>query len=163
MKKIIILGCVLAFGVTNAQVFKGKGDFKGQVGASLQSGATGIFVSGDFGVGENISLGLATTYVLGVSGGADLKSVPFKDKFDAKLRFNANIGNVINIDEKLDVYPGLDLGINNFGAHLGMRYFFTTGFGVFTEFGFPIAKYDTNSTDINNQFMTNFGLSFNFQ
>jgi hypothetical protein len=161
MKKFIIGLAILSAGFANAQAFKGKGDTKLQIGASIQSQATGIFVSGDYGIGENMSIGLASTYILGVSGGANLADVPFKDKFDAKLRFNANIGNVLNIDENLDVYPGLSLGLKNFGAHLGTRYFFTDGFGVFAEFGFPIAKYDNNANDANNQFMTNFGVSFN--
>lgn len=160
MKKIIIGLAVLSICFVNAQVFKGKGDTKFQMGASLQSKATGIFISGDYGIGENMSVGLTSSYVLGVSEGR-LSAVPFKDKFDAKIRFNANIGNVLNIDNKVDVYPGLSLGLKNFGAHLGGRYFFTDGFGVFTEFGFPIAKYDTNSNDSNNQFMVNFGISFN--
>jgi len=61
----------------------------------------------------------------------------------------------------MDVYPGLDLGLKNFGAHLGFRYFFTQGFGVYTEAGLPIAKYDTNAIDYNNQFTFNIGASFN--
>jgi hypothetical protein len=32
----------------------------------------------------------------------------------------------------------LDLGLHNFGAHLGFRYFFTEGFGLFGEAGVPI-------------------------
>jgi hypothetical protein len=41
-----------------------------------------------------------------------------------------------------------------FGAHLGFRYFFTQGFGVFTEAGIPI-KLQTNPIGFdkpNNQF-----------
>jgi hypothetical protein len=64
----------------------------------------------------------------------------------------------------MDVYPGLDLGLKNFGAHLGFRYFFTSGFGLFVEAGVPIAKYSTNLTGfdhLNNQFILNLGASFN--
>jgi hypothetical protein len=164
MKKIIIGVALLTMSFANSQAFKGKGDTKLQIGASLQSHANGIFVSGDYGIGENISIGLSSTYVLGISGlnGASIGDIPFKDKFDAKLRFNANIGNVLKIDDNLDVYPGLSLGLKNFGGHLGARYFFTPGFGVFTEFGFPLAKYDSDTVnDLNNQFTTNFGVSFN--
>jgi hypothetical protein len=32
-------------------------------------------------------------------------------------------------------YPGLDLSLH-FGAHLGFRYFFTDGFGLFGEAGY---------------------------
>ena len=59
------------------------------------------------------------------------------------------------------MYPGLNLGLKNFGAHLGARYFFTEGFGLFTEFGIPLAKYNKNDNDYNNQFVFNFGASFN--
>ena len=45
----------------------------------------------------------------------------------------------------MDIYPGLDLGVRNFGAHTGFRYFFTDGFGVFGEAGIPIAKYSKNN------------------
>jgi hypothetical protein len=45
------------------------------------------------------------------------------------------------MEPNMDIYPGLDLGFHNFGAHLGFRYFFTEGFGLF-EAGVPIAKYD---------------------
>jgi hypothetical protein len=86
------------------------------------------------------------------------------DRFDAKARFNANIGNVLKLDPKMDIYPGLDLGLRNFGAHLGFRYFFTDGFGVYSEAGIPLAKYDSNITGfdhLNNQFVFNIGASFN--
>jgi hypothetical protein len=45
-----------------------------------------------------------------------------------------------------------------------MRYFFTEGFGLYTEAGFPIAKYDQDITGfdhLNNQFTFNIGASFN--
>ena len=61
----------------------------------------------------------------------------------------------------MDIYPGLDISTKNFGGHVGFRYFFTDGFGLFTEGVFPIAKYDTESTGFNNQFTLNLGASFN--
>ena len=160
MKKIVLVIALISVSLVNAQVFKGKGDNKAQVGANIQKGGTGIFVSYDYGIGENMSVGATSNFLLSVSDG-NVSDVEFKDKFDLKARFNANIGNVLKIDEKLDIYPGLDLGLKNFGAHLGARYFFTDGFGVFTEIGFPLAKYSKNSFDSNNQFVLNFGASFN--
>jgi hypothetical protein len=41
----------------------------------------------------------------------------------------------------------LNLGLHNFGAHLGFRYFFTDGFGLFGA-GVPIAKYDKIQLDL---------------
>jgi hypothetical protein len=54
--------------------------------------------------------------------------------------------------------------MRNFGAHLGFRYFFTDGFGVFSEAGMPIASYNSNLVGyekLNNQFVFNIGMSFN--
>ena len=123
MKKIITLSLLLSFGFINAQAFKGKGDIKAQVGANIQDGATGIHLSTDFGIGENMSYGFTASYLLSVQEFPNLKP-EFGDRIDVKARFNANLGNVIGLDKKMDVYPGLDLGLRNFGAHLGFRYFF---------------------------------------
>jgi hypothetical protein len=162
MRRIITLLLVLCAGFANSQAFKGKGDKKFQVGAAMQEYGTGIAATVDFGVGENISYGFTTSYLLNTTTVAGTPK--FDDKFDAKARFNANIGNVLNISDKLDVYPGLDLGLRNFGAHLGARYFFTNGFGIYTEAGIPIAKFDTNAIGyerFNNQFVFQIGASFN--
>lgn len=163
MKKLISLALLLSFGFMSAQAFKGKGDAKFNVGATLQNGGTGIQLSTDFGLGENLSYGFSTGYLLGVDEILGEKP-EFKDRFDAKFRINANLGNVLKIDEKLDVYPGLSLSLKNFGGHVGVRYFFTDGFGVYSEAAFPIAKYDNNNTvfnHLNNQFSFNIGASFN--
>lgn len=163
MKKIILICLLFSVTLINAQAFKGKGDTKGQVGASFQSGATGITVSSDFGVGENMSYGFTATYLLNAQNILTEKAA-FEDRADFKARFSANIGNVLKLDPKMDVYPGLSLGARNFGAHLGARYFFTDGFGLYAEGSVPLAKYDTtlNGFDFyNNQFVFVFGASFN--
>ncbi|NGY36555.1 hypothetical protein FQU23_003405 [Flavobacterium sp. XN-5] len=164
MKKVITLLLLTSVWLTNAQAFKGNGDVKGQVGLNLQNGGTGLYLSSDFGIGENMSLGLTANYLLSVASD-DLGNEPdFGDRIDFKARFNANLGNVFQLDPKMDVYPGLDVGLRNFGGHLGFRYFFTEGFGLFSEAGFPIAKYDKNTTGfehLNNQFVVNIGMSFN--
>jgi hypothetical protein len=170
MKKIITLILVISASIANAQAYKGKGDMKAQVGANIQSGGVGIFVSGDYGVGENMSIGFSSNYLLSANNEVlnletlTLDKPAFMDRIDVKARFNVNLGSVIGLDEKMDVYPGLDLGIRNFGAHTGFRYFFSDGFGVFGEAGIPIAKYDKNVSGFdyyNNQFTFNVGVSFN--
>jgi hypothetical protein len=171
MKKVITLLFLVSFGFTNAQqAFKGKGDIKVNVGANLQDGGSGVQGSVDFGLGENFSFGFVANYLLGVddhffvANGNSYKSSPdFGDRFDAKARINANLSSVIGI-EQLDIYPGLSLGLHNFGGHVGGRYFFTEGFGVFTEIGFPIAKYGSNDgifDHLNNQATFSLGASFN--
>lgn len=164
MKKIITLLLLSSFCLINAQAFKGKGDTKFGVGLTLQNGGSGIQLTDDFGLGENMSLGFVASYLLSVNSNGLGNKPEFGNRFDAKVRFNANLGNVLKLDSKMDVYPGLDLGLKNFGAHLGFRYFFTDGFGVYSEAGIPLAKYDTTVTGfdyLNNQFVFNIGASFN--
>jgi hypothetical protein len=164
MKKIVtVLFVIAGFSASAQEAFKGKGDTKFQVGANFQNGGTGIIAGADFGIGENMSLGFTGAYLLGASEILGEKP-EFKDRFDVRGRFNANLGSVLNIDEKLDVYPGLDIGVKNFGGHLGARYFFTEGFGLYTEFAVPFAKYNSNTEGfnrLNNQFNVSFGMSFN--
>lgn len=170
MRAFATVFALLCLQLTFGQAYTGKGDVKFQVGANLQENGTGIMGSLDFGLGENISLGLASAYLLGIDKVRDLdgNEVPiakFEDRFDLRARFNANLGNVLNIDEGFDIYPGLYISMKNFGGHLGARYFFTYGFGVFTEFSVPFAKYNTDTLTpaekLHNQVSVNIGTSFN--
>lgn len=160
MKRISIVLFLISTYFVSAQAYKGKGDIKAQVGMNFQTGGNGIHASADFGLGQNMSYGFSGSYLLNTTEG-NASAVKFGDRIDLKARFNANIGDVIGLDKKMDFYPGLDLSLKNFGAHLGFRYFFTEGFGVYTEGGFPLAKYDANAIDYNNQFYFNIGASFN--
>lgn len=158
---LVILVTMFSISLVNAQAFSGKNDEKFQVGLNVQDNATGLNLSYDIGLGENISVGLSSTYALGVD---DKLDADFGDKFDLRARFNANIGNVLNIDDNFDFYPGLSLGLKNFGGHVGARYFFSDGFGLYSEAQFPIAKYDDHLTaeeHLHNQFSLNIGAVFN--
>ena len=162
-KLLVLVLVVLSVSFANSQAFTGKGDNKFQVGANFQDNGTGLNVSYDFGVGENISLGLSSTYLLGVND--VVLDDAFDTRFDLRARFNANLGNVINVDPNFDIYPGLSIGLKNFGGHLGARYFFTEGFGVYTELNTPFAKYKsedlTPAETLHNQFTVNLGAVFN--
>lgn len=162
MKNIVLIAALLVFSYGNAQIFEGKGDQKFQVGANFQDEATGINVTYDYGLGENISVGVSSSYALGID---DRLDADFGDRFDLKARFNANIGSVLNIDENFDFYPGLNISLKNFGGHLGARYFFSDGFGIYTEASFPFAKYSDDKSDVGyyiyNQFTFAIGASFN--
>jgi hypothetical protein len=159
MKKIFTIVLLGTFCMVNAQAFKGKGDTKLNVGMTIQNGGTGVLASADFGLGENFSIGILGSYLL---GGNNIQEVNSDYRFDAKARFNANLGSVLNISPKFDLYPGLNLGIKNFGGHVGARYFFTEGFGVFSEVSAPFAKYDKEaSSRYNNGTSFNLGVSFN--
>lgn len=162
MKNLLLIIAIVSVSFLNAQAFEGKGDQKFQIGANFQDEATGINVSFDYGLGDNISVGVSSSYALGIDEKLD---ADFGDRFDLKARFNANLGNVLNIDENFDFYPGLSLSTKNFGGHVGARYFFSEGFGIYTEANFPLAKYSNDKTDIGyyiyNQFTVNIGAVFN--
>ena len=165
MKKIFASAMIFTVGLVMAQTdaYKGVGDIKVNLGANLQDGGTGIISSVDYGLGESFSIGAQAGYLLGVDeldGGG--KPV-FGDRFDLKVRLNANLGSVLKLPSNVDVYPGLNLGLKNFGGHLGARYFFDKGFGLYTEMQFPIAKYKKSEIafdNLNNQFAVNIGVSF---
>lgn len=163
MRRLFTILAIAAVSFANAQAFKGKGDIKGQVGWNIQDHGNGINVSADFGIGENMSYGFVASYLLSVEKPNGVKP-DFDDRADAKVRFNANLGNVFGFDNTMDIYPGLNLGTRNFGAHLGFRYFFTQGFGMYSEVGVPLAKYDANVEgfdEYNNQIVFQIGASFN--
>lgn len=162
MKYSLLLFSLFTTALINAQAYTGNGDNKFQVGANIQDNATGLNLSFDYGIGENISLGVVGTYALGIDESLD---ADFGERMDLRGRFNAHLGNVINLDENFDLYPGLSFSLKNFGGHVGARYFFTPGFGIFTEALFPLAKYNTDALTpaekIHNQFAINIGASFN--
>jgi hypothetical protein len=161
MRNILVIICLIFVNLIDAQNFEGKGDKKMQIGASFQNNSTGIVMTYDYGLGQNISMGVLGTYALGINN----IDAEFGDRIDVRLRFNANIGNVLKIDDNFDLYPGISLGLKNFGGHLGLRYFFTDGFGIFSEFGTPFAQYKTGALtpaeELQNQFTVNFGAVFN--
>lgn len=162
MKKILLL-VVLFTSLTNAQVFTGKGDLKLHLGANLQDQGSGVTGSLDYGIGTNMSVGFSSIYLLGVRDIAGDKP-NVDERFDLRARFNANIADVFGIEDKFDVYPGLNVGLKNFGAHMGARYYFTDGFGVYSEIQFPIAQYKPHVVGFekyNNQFNLSIGASFN--
>ncbi len=163
MKRVlIVLIMVLGVSFVSAQVFEGQGDIKFQIGANFQENGTGIVFTYDYGMGENFSIGLFSSYILGVeeSIGAN-----FGHRTDLKARFNANLGNVFQLGDNVDIYPGLNLSLKNFGGHLGSRYFFTDGFALFVEAAVPFAKYKskdlTPAEKLHNQFVFSFGATFN--
>ena len=139
MKNILTVICLfVTIQMVNAQVFKGKGDTKFQVGANLQEKGTGVIATYDSGIGTNMSFGFTSLYLLGIEEVAGEKP-NFDDRFDLRARFIANIADVFGIEEKVDIYPGLNIGIKNLGAHFGVRYFITDGFGLYSEIQLPIA------------------------
>ena len=165
MKKIFLTAMIAVFGVANAQsdAFRGTNDMRYQIGVNLQDGGTGVMTSLDYGLGESFSIGAQAGYLLGAKEIDALGKPSFGDRFDIKARFNANLGSVLGLPQNIDVYPGLNLGLKNFGGHIGTWVFFDKGFGLFAEAQFPFAKYDEKDkvyNNLNNQFQMNVGVSF---
>lgn len=159
---------MISLQVFSQEAYKGKGDQKVGIGLSIatQGGGLGLNGTYDRGLGENISIGVSSTYILGVKEdnwyGKGIEKPDAIDRFDVKGRLNVHLGNVINVDKKFDVYPGLNIGIHNLGLHTGVRYFFSKGFGLFSEFDVPVAKFDDAKSHLYyNGFKINLGVSLN--
>ena len=164
MKKLLLSLAIAAFGLVSAQndAFTGQGDMRLNVGANFQKGGTGIETSLDYGLGESFSLGAQAGYLLGVKEYNGEKPSG-THRFDVKARVNAHLGDVLNLPANFDIYPGLNLGLKNFGGHVGTRVFFDKGFGLFAEAQFPIARFNTEASAyrlLNNQFAFVAGASF---
>ncbi len=171
MKKLFLVAAIAVFGFASAQetggadndAFRGAGDLRVNLGANIQSGGTGIVTSLDYGLGESFSVGAQAGYLLGVEEVLLDGKVKAEHRFDVKARASAHLGDVIGLPENFDIYPGLNLGLKNFGGHAGVRYFFSKGFGVYSEVQFPIARYNKSATSyrlLNNQFAFMLGASF---
>lgn len=165
MKKLLAAAFITVFGLVSAQTdaFHGNGDLKAQVGANLQRWGTGIQASMDYGLGDSFSIGAVSNYMLGYSEITGVDKPSADQRFDVRVRASAHLGDVIGLPENFDVYPGLDLGLKNFGGHLGARYFFQKGFGVFAELQGPFAKYKKHPSyyeKLNNQPNFTIGASF---
>ena len=167
MKKIIVgLFFTIASMGYSQEAFTGANDARAYVGANIQSRGSGITVGVDYGLGASFSMGVQSSYLLGTKSVEGIGKAAFGDRFDLKARFNANLGGVLKLPEQVDVYPGLSLSLKNFGGHIGGRYFFNKGFGVFTEISFPIARYNTKATGfkyLNNQFTFQIGAAFDLR
>lgn len=135
MKKLFLLGLFLAFSTgISAQAWNGKGDQKLQIGLNGWGYGTGITGTYDYGLGSIVSIG----------AGANFYFDGYKDDNDDNNiflfgRLGFHLQEPLGLPEKWDIYPGVNLGVLGkdfgIGAHLGVRYFFTNGIGIYGEFG----------------------------
>jgi hypothetical protein len=90
MKRITLL-LLSSVWLTSAQAFKETG-CKRSSGFKSPRRRNRYILSSDFGIGENMSLGLTANYLLSVNEDA-LGNIPdFGQRVDLKARFNANLG-----------------------------------------------------------------------
>ncbi|SFI36688.1 DUF6646 family protein [Halpernia frigidisoli] len=156
---------LLIIGFANSQTtaYTGENDLKAQLGADLQrKNALGAVATIDYGLSEYFSVGLQSAYIFKAKE-IDGTPLQFKDRFDAKIRLSASLGDTFRFPENMDFYPGINVGLRDVGGHIGFRYYFNNGIGLFTEGQFVIEKY-TNTIEsnnrLNNQFAVLAGLTF---
>lgn len=134
MKKLVFMLMVFAGVAVSAQAYTGKGDQKVNLGLNAWGYGTGITATYDYGLNQLISFG----------AGANAYFDGYKDNNkDNRVfifgRVNFHLNEALELPEKLDIYPGVDLGVLGrdfgIGAHIGARYFFTEKVGVFAEVG----------------------------
>lgn len=118
----------------NAQAWTGKGDQKIQLGFSAWGYGTGITGTYDYGLNKLVSVGA------GLNGYfSGYKNNDNDNRVFIFGRVNFHLKEALQLPEKLDIYPGVDLGVLGkdfgIGAHIGARYFFTEKIGVFAEVG----------------------------
>lgn len=137
MRKIFItlllsIASMLAMNTASAQAWNGKGDSKLQIGLSAYGHGTGLLATYDHGIANYLSLGLGGEFYFSNYKHNDANIFLFG-------RLNLHLNPLLNLPPELDIYPGLKLGFYNgslgWGAHLGIRYFFTPKVGIFGEFG----------------------------
>jgi len=135
MKKLVFMLMFFFTGAAiNAQAWTGKGDQKVNLGLNAWGYGTGITATYDYGLNQLISVG----------GGVNAYFDGYKDNDkDNRVfvfgRVNFHLKEALDLPEKLDIYPGVNLGVLGrdfgIGAHIGARYFFTDKVGVFAEVG----------------------------
>ncbi|MEN8187672.1 MAG: DUF6646 family protein, partial [Bacteroidota bacterium] len=121
MKKILISIVILFCSIsTYSQSYYGKGDAKINAGFDIYGYGSGIKVFLDYGLSDIFSIGTGASYYLS------------NDDTDYYIfgRTAVHLGELLDLNERLDIYPGFELGYlerNDVGftAFLGVRYFFT--------------------------------------
>lgn len=134
MKKLVFMLMVFIGTAVSAQAWTGKGDQKVNLGLNAWGYGTGVTATYDYGLNQLISVGA------GVNAYFDGYKDNDKDnRVFVFGRINFHLKDALELPEKLDIYPGVDLGVLGrdfgIGAHIGARYFFTEKVGVFAEVG----------------------------
>lgn len=135
MKKLVFMFMLIFWGATaNAQAWTGKGDQKVQLGLNAWGYGTGVTGTYDYGLNKLISVGAGMNAYFGGYKNNDKDNRVF-----IFGRLNFHLREALDLPEKLDIYPGVNVGVLGkdfgIGAHIGARYFFTEKIGVFAEVG----------------------------
>jgi hypothetical protein len=135
MKKLFLMMTFLFCGAAfQAQAYTGSGDQKVNAGLAAWGYGTGVAGTYDYGINDLISVGAGLNLYFN-----NYKDNNHDNQFFAFGRVNFHLNKAIQLPDKLDIYPGLDVGVLHrefgVGAHVGARYFFTNNIGVYAEVG----------------------------
>ncbi|TXF75913.1 DUF6646 family protein [Chryseobacterium sp.] len=135
MKKLFFAFSILFAGsMLSAQAWTGKGDQKVQAGLNAWGYGTGLTGTYDYGLSNLVSVGAGLNIYFDGYRNNDIDNNIF-----AFGRVNFHLQDALQLPEKWDVYPGVDLGVLGrdfgIGVHIGARYFFTEKWGAFAEVG----------------------------
>lgn len=133
MKKLKIVTFIsilfLAYSSVSAQVFKGYGDTKVQVGFIPYGYGNGLGGTVDYGLTDLFSVGAGTELYFGKNS----------NNFYLFGRGDVHLADLLEMPSEMDLYPGIDLGLTGgslgLGGHLGFRYFFSDNIGAYIEVG----------------------------
>lgn len=153
MKKTILITFILVTGLSLSQGSLGKGGKQLNAGFGFSSWGLPVYLGLDFGVHEDITLGLEFSYRR-----YRYKYKPY-DYNHAVLGFSGNanyhFNRILSLPEKLDLYAGINIGFYHWiydpdyygydygsktsglglGGQLGIRYFFTDKLAINLEGG----------------------------
>jgi hypothetical protein len=124
MKKLVFMVMIFFLGNGQCSGVDRKRRSENQLGLSAWGYGTGITGTYDYGFNKLISVGA------GLNGYFDNYKNNDKDnRVFVFGRLNFHLKEALNLPPKLDIYPGVDVGVLGkdfgIGAHIGARYFFT--------------------------------------
>ncbi|MCE3295231.1 MAG: hypothetical protein K0R65_945 [Crocinitomicaceae bacterium] len=149
MKKIILFTMLLVSGLTYSQSMLGKGGKQLNAGFGMSSWGLPIYVGVDFGVHEDVSLGVEASFR------------SYRDRWGgiyynhSVMGFSGNVNyhfnTLLKMPQEFDLYAGLNVGFyiwnspsNYYGSHtsglgyggqIGFRYYFNSKFAINLEGG----------------------------
>jgi outer membrane protein G len=162
MKKIILSIAFLSVSNLFSQAFDGYADNKTSVGGTFQKGAIGAVFTFDRGINDYLSYGSSFGFTVksdappaivttsnGIVNSYQIDaSELLTERIDFSLRLNAHFGQLLGLNEMMDIYAGGNVALRAAGAQAGIRYLITDGFGFFAEASAPFYKYvKSNSTE----------------
>ena len=130
--KNLLMGAILLFGVytIQAQSYDGKGDMKLNIGYDVYGIGNGIKTTFDYGLGDLFSIGAGVSFYFSNE----------EDDYFVYARTNVHLSQILDLPQKLDIYPGVEVGYLSrsdigFSGYIGIKYFFTERIGIMAEIG----------------------------